>query len=105
MTRTVIRLVLLLAPCFLAVFGGAQPVGIFEQHQDIGSPLLKGNTVYDSESQVYTLSGAGANIWAKADQFQFAFKKIKGDFIARATVRFIGKGAFNHRKIGIMARE
>jgi TolB protein len=91
-----------LQPMFLTA---QEPVGIFEQHQDLGNPRLKGSTVYDKETQTYTLSGAGANIWAKADQFQFAFKKIKGDFIARATVRFIGKGAFNHRKIGIMARE
>jgi len=80
-------------------------VGIFDDHQDIGNPKLKGNTVYDATTQTYTLSGAGANIWARADQFQYAFKKIKGDFMVRATVRFIGKGAFNHRKIGIMARD
>ena len=82
-----------------------EPVGIFEHHQDIGEPKLKGSTLYNKENQTYRMSGAGINMWAKADQFQFAWKKIKGDFIVRATVQFIGKGAFNHRKIGIMARE
>jgi TolB protein len=82
-----------------------QPLGIFENHQDIGTPKLKGAAVYDRETQTYTLSGAGANMWARTDEFHFAYKKIKGDFMMRATVRFIGKGAFNHRKIGIMARD
>jgi TolB protein len=91
--------------CCAVAFAQNNPVGIFTDHQDLGNPKLKGNTVYDAATQAYTLSGAGANIWARADQFQFAFKKIKGDFIVRATVRFIGKGAFNHRKIGIMARD
>ncbi|MBV9986651.1 MAG: PD40 domain-containing protein [Chitinophagaceae bacterium] len=96
---------LLLSCIFFGSITAQERVGIFEQHQDIGSPKLKGATVYDPQSQTYALSGAGANIWARADQFQFAFNKVKGDFIMRATVRFIGKGAFNHRKIGIMARE
>ncbi|NCI46318.1 TolB family protein [Sediminibacterium soli] len=87
--------------------GSAQynPVGIFQHHEDIGAPGQKGNLVYDADRQVYRLSGAGANIWARTDQFHFAWKKIKGDFIIRATVRFIGKGVAAHRKIGIMARE
>ena len=70
-----------------------EPVGIFEHHQDIGEPKLKGSTLYNKENQTYRMSGAGINMWAKADQFQFAWKKIKGDFIVRATVQFIGKGA------------
>src|SRR6476659_4902604 len=81
-----------------------ESVGIFERHSDIGMPKLAGNTTYNSSDQTYTLSGAGANIWARNDQFQFAFKKVKGDFMMRATVHFIGKGAAAHRKIGLMAR-
>ena len=51
------------------------------------------------------LSGAGKNIWTNLDQFQYAWKKIKGDFIVQATVQFIGEGVAGHRKIGIMARD
>ncbi|MEO5563598.1 MAG: biopolymer transporter TolR [Chitinophagaceae bacterium] len=82
-----------------------QPVGDFENHQDVGGPILKGNTVYNKETQTYSISGAGKNIWTNLDQFQFAWKKIKGDFIIKATAKFIGKGAAGHRKIGIMARD
>src|SRR5690606_19070904 len=81
------------------------PVGLFDHHQDVGDPKLKGDVVYDKEEQTYLLSGAGENMWAGEDQFHFAWKKIKGDFIIRATVRFIGEGDASHRKIGIIARD
>ncbi|HPG10188.1 MAG TPA: biopolymer transporter TolR [Chitinophagaceae bacterium] len=80
-------------------------LGMFEQHGDIGNPSLKGNTVYNKKDQTYLLSAAGKNIWAKEDQFQFCWKKIKGDFIIKATVHFIGEGVAGHRKLGIMARD
>lgn len=79
--------------------------GVFDEQGDVGNPLLKGNTVYNKEEQTYTLTGAGNNIWAKADQFQFVWKKIKGDFIIKATVHFVGKGVAGHRKLGVMARD
>ena len=82
-----------------------KPIGIFEGHRDIGDPLLKGSAIYDPNTQEYTVSGAGANMWAGNDQFHFLYKKIKGDFIISATIRFIGKGVNNHRKIGIIARD
>lgn len=82
-----------------------QPVGVFDHHEDVGGPKIKGAVVYNKDDQSYTLTGAGKNMWAKADQFHFAWKKIKGDFIIKATVRFIGKGTVDHRKIGIIARD
>jgi TolB protein len=87
------------------LFAQLEPVGIFEHHQDVGNPKLKGSAIYDKESQVYTLTGGGNNMWYTADQLHFAWKKIKGDFIIRATVKFIGKGTDDHRKIGIIARD
>ena len=82
-----------------------EPTGLFDHHQDVGDPALKGAAVYNKAEQSYLLTGAGANMWAKNDQFHFAWKKIKGDFIIRATIQFIGKGAAEHRKIGIIARD
>ena len=82
-----------------------QPLGMFDHHEDVGNPKLKGTAVFNKETQTYTLSSAGKNMWATADQFHFAWKKIKGDFIIKATVRFIGKGTNPHRKIGIIARD
>jgi hypothetical protein len=87
------------------LFAQLEPIGIFEHHQDVGDPSLKGSIEYDKEAQTYTFSAAGKNMWATADQFHFAWKKIKGDFIIRATVKFIGKGTDAHRKFGIIARD
>ncbi len=101
--RNRVFVLLLFAP-FPAVLAQMQPIGVFDSQEDIGSPKLKGTGQYNKDDQVYTFSGAGKNMWATADQFHFAWKKIKGDFIIKATVRFIGKGAIAHRKIGIMAR-
>jgi hypothetical protein len=83
----------------------AKEVGLFDANGDVGEPKLKGNTVYNKNDQTYLLSGAGKNVWANLDQFQFVWKKIKGDFIIKATAKFIGKGVAGHRKIGIMARD
>ena len=80
-------------------------IGTFDHHQDIGNPKMKGSTSYDEKEQTYTMSGAGYNMWGDRDEFQFAWKKLKGDFIVRATIQFVGKGEAAHRKIGIMARE
>ncbi|HLT80974.1 MAG TPA: hypothetical protein VKZ86_08080 [Cyclobacteriaceae bacterium] len=82
-----------------------QPIGVFDHHQDVGDPKLKGSAVYHPEDQSYEVTGAGLNMWANADQFHFLWKKIKGDFIIQATVEFIGEGTADHRKIGIIARD
>ena len=87
------------------LFAQLEPVGIFDHHQDVGNPKLKGSAVFDKESQIYTLSSGGKNMWYTEDQFHYAWKKIKGDFIIRATIKFIGKGTDPHRKIGIIARD
>ena len=81
------------------------PLGIFDDHLDVGSPVLKGSASYNPGTQEYTMEGAGMNMWSNIDQFHFLYKKIKGDFIISATVRFIGKGTADHRKIGIIARD
>ncbi len=79
--------------------------GIFENQIDIGKPKIAGSTSYDKQTQVYTLKGAGYNIWFQRDEFQFAYNKLKGDFILTAHFAFDGKGVDPHRKIGWMVRE
>lgn len=81
------------------------PIGQFDHHQDVGNPKLAGSAIYDASTQIYTVKGAGQNMWAKADQFHFLWKKIKGDFAISATIKFVGNGVDAHRKIGIIARD
>jgi TolB protein len=82
-----------------------QSIGVFDAHTDVGNPVKKGGVQYNADTQEYTMQGAGTNMWFNTDQFHFLHKKIKGDFIISATIRFIGKGAADHRKIGIIARD
>ncbi|HEU5168092.1 MAG TPA: biopolymer transporter TolR [Chitinophagaceae bacterium] len=81
-----------------------QKTGMFDGNEDVGNPVKKGMATYNSEKQEYTMSCGGKNMWANDDQFHFLWKKIKGDFMISATVRFIGKGTDPHRKIGVIAR-
>ena len=79
-------------------------LGEFESHGDVGSLKLAGSASYDPASQEYTLTGAGTNMWFTTDQFHFLWRKMKGDFILRARIEFIGQGAIAHRKVGWMVR-
>jgi len=80
------------------------PLGDFEAHTDVGSPKIAGYAAYNGATQLYTFDAGGVNIWAKRDEFHFAYRRMKGDFIVQAMVEFQGKGVDPHRKAGIMAR-
>jgi len=80
------------------------PLGDFTAHRDIGDPKHAGYATYNGVSQVYMLTAGGVNIWAKRDEFHFAYRPMKGDFIVQAQVEFLGAGKDPHRKAGIMAR-
>ena len=91
-------------PALLIASPNGGPLGDFEAHVDVGSPKIAGYATWNAASQVYTLSAGGVNIWAKRDEFQFAYRRLKGDFIVQAQVEFQGKGVDPHRKAGIMVR-
>ena len=79
-------------------------LGQFDGHGDVGSPRLPGRTTYNAVSQEYGFSAAGVNMWGPRDEFHFAWKRWKGDFLLRAEVRFEGTGADPHRKAGVIVR-
>ncbi|HMG89673.1 MAG TPA: hypothetical protein VK589_06425 [Chryseolinea sp.] len=98
---------LLMTLCFLAAANGLaqeNAVGVFQDHVDVGNPKNAGTTQYDSKTQTYNLKGSGYNIWFNRDEFQFAYKKLKGNFIVTADFEFVGNGTDGHRKIGWMVR-
>ncbi len=88
----------------MAMLGMSDELGLFEAHGDIGAVKLQGSATFDPATQEYTLRGAGWNMWLDHDEFHMLYKRIKGDFILRARVRFIGKGVDPHRKIGCIIR-
>ena len=86
-------------------FLDAQQVGIFDAHTDIGQNVKPGSAVFIPQTDQYVISGAGYNIWADHDEFQFVLKKMKGDFILFARAEFLGNWVDYHRKVGWMVRK
>jgi Tol biopolymer transport system component len=100
------RLLGLVAAAFFvaqSVFADSS-VGQFANHGDIGGPAIAGSTSFDPTIQTYRMSGSGINLWGSSDQFQFAWNKMKGDFILRARIELVGQGVDPHRKLGWMVR-
>ena len=104
MTMTKLLPALLALPVFALASPNGGPLGDFEAHGDVGAPKIAGYATYNAASQAYTLSAGGVNIWAKRDEFQYAYRKMKGDFIIQAQAEWVGAGTDPHRKTGIMAR-
>jgi TolB protein len=92
--------------CLLSVAAFAQSanLGIFTNSGDVGGPVIKGSAEFTAASGQYRITGSGANIWAKQDQFQYVWREMTGNFTVTATVRFLGQGN-EHRKAGIMVRQ
>jgi TolB protein len=80
-------------------------LGYFEGHGDVGQPAIAGATSYDAATQTYAMSAAGTNMWAARDEFQFAWRKLRGDFIVRTHAAFVGAGVDPHRKLGWIVRQ
>ena len=83
---------------------GQGQVGQFQDSGDVGSPALAGTTAYNPVTQSYALSAGGTNMWANRDEFQFAWRKLSGDFILQAQIAFVGAGVDPHRKAGLIIR-
>lgn len=98
MRKTLLFTLLLVGTAFAQTPGP----GIFTNTGDVGDPAIKGSTSF--ADGLYKITGSGANIWARQDQFQYAWKEMTGNFTVTATLRFLGKGA-DHRKAGIMVRQ
>src|SRR5450432_1862773 len=89
----------------IAVHGQQNPVGIFEANTDVGSGVKPGSATYISQTGQYVVSGAGYNIWNDHDEFQFVWKKMKGNFIISARAEFLGGWVDYHKKVGLMVRK
>jgi hypothetical protein len=74
------------------------PIGQFQTHGDIGKRKLGGATVYNAATQEYLLTAGGANIWGKRDEFQYAYRRMTGDFILQTRIAFLGIGVDPHRR-------
>jgi hypothetical protein len=96
----------MLIACMFVVSAAAQTakLGAFTNSGDVGNPANKGSAEFDASTGQYRITGAGANMWAKQDQFQYVWKEMTGNFAVSATLRFLGEGN-DHRKAGIVVRQ
>lgn len=83
----------------------ATPIGMFENHGDIGTVLQQGSVGYDAAKGSYAMAASGENIWFTSDAFQFVWKKMSGDATLTADISFLGKGVQEHRKAVLMVRQ
>ncbi len=81
------------------------PVGIFEDHADVGTVLHPGSTTFDDSKGTYTLHGSGENMWATQDAYQFAWKKASGDVELTAVIQFPNTAGNEHKKAALMFRQ
>jgi len=77
----------------------------FPETTNVGDPAISGKMQYNSESQVYEVTGAGTNMWFDKDEFFFAARKVNGDFILTSKVEIATKTGNAHRKMGLMIRQ
>ena len=78
----------------------AQELGVFEGHTDVGEKVKPGSAVFIPATGQYVISGAGYNIWGDHDEFQFVWKKMKGDFILHTRAEFVGaNGVDDHSDV------
>ncbi len=100
------KIVTLLSLVILTVITNAQnKVGIFDGNNDVGTNVKPGSATYIPQTRQYIISGAGYNVWADHDEFQFVWKKMTGDFIVQTRAEFLGTWVNYHRKVGIMIRK
>jgi TolB protein len=103
--RTNPLLLFTLIPLFCTSSVFSQSIGIFDGHSDVGINVKPGSATYLPETGQYVISGAGYNVWADHDEFQYVYKKIKGDFILYTRAEFLGTWVNYHRKVGWMVRQ
>jgi len=83
----------------------ASPLGLFQNHADIGTVLHAGSAQFDAAHGAYTLTGSGENIWFTGDDFHFAWKQVTGDVALAADIAFPEPGGNPHRKAVLMIRQ
>ena len=82
-----------------------KPIGIFDDHRDIGAVKLAGSAVYDEARKSYTIAGGGENMWFATDAFHFVYKRISGDLSLAADIALAGTSGNTHRKGVLIIRQ
>jgi len=82
-----------------------EPIGIFQAQSDVGSAVIPGNSHYDPNTNEYTITSAGYNIWYVRDEFRFLWKRYQGDVSLSANISFPDMQGYGDRKAVIIIRQ
>lgn len=80
----------------------AAPLPVPWKHQDIGNPQLAGDAAYGGG--MFTLRGAGGDIWGTQDEFHFLHRDLNGDGAMIARILSQSETS-DWAKAGVMIRE
>jgi TolB protein len=83
----------------------AGALGIFQGHQDIGTPSHAGSVDYNAADGSCKITGGGTNVWFANDSFHYVWRRVSGDVSLAADIAFVGKGGDPHRKTCLMIRQ
>jgi TolB protein len=81
------------------------PIGIFANHQDVGTVLHPGSAEFDAAGNTYTVTGSGENMWSTTDAFHYVWKQASGDLALTADLAFPNPGKEPHRKACLVIRQ
>jgi Tol biopolymer transport system component len=84
---------------------GAAPLGIFDDHTDVGAPKRTGAAEFDTTQRSYKVGGGGKNMWFANDALHFVWKKVSGDVTLAVDIAFDGQGGDPHRKACLLIRQ
>ncbi|MEO6235652.1 MAG: S8 family serine peptidase [Vicinamibacterales bacterium] len=82
--------------------GSIRPLPADWDHGDVGAVGREGTA--DESGGVFTVEGAGADIWSNADAFHYAYKRLSGDVVIVSRVTSVDPVAA-WTKAGVMIRE
>ncbi|MEO8522165.1 MAG: hypothetical protein ABI603_12425, partial [Acidobacteriota bacterium] len=74
------------------------------QHADIGSVGVAGSANYDGSTAIFTVKGAGADVWGTQDALHFVYQSLTGDGSIVARVASVSNTAA-WVKAGVMIRD
>jgi len=100
-----------LLACLAALFyaahmRGAENLGLFEGHGEVGKPGRAGSVAFDPAAQAYAVAGGGANMWSTNDDFHFVWRRLSGNLSLAADIEWLGAGnGVSHRKACLIIRQ
>ena len=68
-------------------------IGLFEAEKDIGHVGKPGSARYDAQTQAYTVTGGGENMWFTNDALHYVYTQASGDVSLAADVTWPAKAA------------